>query len=110
MAARNFTGSAWIGAAGNRLGTTKISAELADIAARVKDIRAVVISAKKTLRAQNLRVRTHVAAASGQLAFDPLNCIARTLGQARRASFMRLVAAIAILCHGGCSEGRLSLN
>lgn len=107
MAARNFTGSARIGAAENRPGTTKISAEPAGIAARMGDIRAVVVSAIKTLRAQNLRARADIAAALRRHAFDSpwLDCTdssAKLVTHSARGSSW--------LCYSGCTGERAALN
>lgn len=105
MAARNFTGSARIGAAENRPGTTKRSAEPAGIAARMGDIRAVVVSAIKTLRAQNLRARADNAAALRRHAFDPLAGLHGILGK-----FVTHPArGLSWLCYSGCT-GETSLS
>lgn len=81
MAARNFTGSARIRAAGNKSGTTKNSAELADIGTWMADIRAVVYSSIESLRGQNVRVDADVAAALKRRAYDPLTPLLECFGK-----------------------------
>ena len=72
MAARNFTGSARIRTAGDKSDTIKNSAELADMATRMEDIRAGVNSSIESPHDQNVRVDADVAAALKRRAYDPL--------------------------------------
>jgi hypothetical protein len=81
MAARNFTGSARIGAAKSKSGSQKASADLAEFLTRMEDIRAVLISSIEALRAQNVRIDSDVAAALKRRALDPLIELTQRLGK-----------------------------
>lgn len=62
MAARNFTGSARIGAAGSKSGARKIAANLADAAARMGDIRFGITASIEWLYGQNVGADADVSA------------------------------------------------
>ena len=92
MAARNFTGSARVRAAGSKSGAIKISANLADAEARMGDIRAGITAPVEWLYGQNVGVDADVSSTlpllesafplafsgsnharrTGSVAFDPL--------------------------------------
>jgi plasmid maintenance system antidote protein VapI len=72
MAARNFTGSAGIRSSKTNLRPQNTTLKLAEMAARMNEIRAVVVAAIESLRGQNVRIDADVAANLQRFAVVPL--------------------------------------
>jgi hypothetical protein len=86
MAARKFTGSARIRAAQSKSSSLKLSAELADIAARLGEVRAVLAAAIDSLRGQNHRIDADIAANLKRFASTPLYALIERLVQLSKQS------------------------
>jgi hypothetical protein len=86
MAARNITGSARIRAAQENLTAQNSSVIIAEISARMEDIRAVVLSSIDSLRCQNVRADADIAAALQRRALKPLDEVAQQLGTLKKTS------------------------
>ena len=92
MAARNFTGSARIRTAGNKSDTIKSSAELADTAPRMEDIRDGVNLSIESSRDLSVREGAGIAAALKRRTCDRLIHLVECLE--------RLIVLPDGLCHG----------